>query len=96
LESRGSRQCCSSASLPSRTLAYATSAPPQHTDSALYPVIGQMERAAGLAYDDTPQAKLDKLGQQYAQLSLPNDGRYPALDLEPEQRRRKTLEGSAR
>ena len=34
---------------------------PQHTDSALYPIIGQMERAAGLARDDTPQAKLDKL-----------------------------------
>jgi class 3 adenylate cyclase len=32
---------------------------PQHTDSALYPIIGQMERAAGLAHDDTPQAKLD-------------------------------------
>ena len=30
---------------------------PQHTDSAHYPVIGQMERAA----DDTPQTKLDKL-----------------------------------
>jgi hypothetical protein len=26
---------------------------PQHTDSALYPVIGQMERAAGLAHGDT-------------------------------------------
>jgi class 3 adenylate cyclase len=26
---------------------------PQHTDSALYPMIGQMERAAGLAHDDT-------------------------------------------
>ena len=26
---------------------------PQHTDSALYPIIGQMERAAGLAHDDT-------------------------------------------
>ena len=25
---------------------------PQHTDSALYPIIGQMERAAGLARDD--------------------------------------------
>ena len=34
---------------------------PQHTDSAFYPIIGQMERAAGLAHDDTPQAKLDKL-----------------------------------
>ena len=31
-------------------------------DSALYPIIGQMERAAGLAHDDTAQARLDKLG----------------------------------
>src|SRR5262249_2760030 len=34
---------------------------PQRTDSALYPVIGQMERAAGFAHDDTPRARLDKL-----------------------------------
>jgi class 3 adenylate cyclase len=34
---------------------------PQHTDSALYPIISQMERAAGFAHDDTPQAKRDKL-----------------------------------
>src|SRR5215467_14126796 len=26
---------------------------PQHTDSAFYPIIGQMERAAGLLHDDT-------------------------------------------
>ena len=70
---------------------------PQHTDSALYPIIGQMERAAGLAHDDTPQAKLEKLDALLAQtstseqdvalfaemLSLPNDGRYPALELDP-------------
>ena len=69
---------------------------PQHTDSAFYPIIGQMERAAGLAHDDNPQAKLDKLDAVLAQtstspqevalfaemLSLPNDGRYPALALE--------------
>jgi class 3 adenylate cyclase/predicted ATPase len=79
---------------------------PQHADSALYPIIGQLERAAGLAPDDTPQAKLDKLDTVLAQsaassqdaaliaemLSLPNDGRYPALDLTPQQRRQKTLE----
>ena len=79
---------------------------PQHTDSALYPIIGQMERAAGLAHDDNPQAKLDKLDAVLAQtstskqdaalfaemLSLPNDGRYPALDLTPQQRRQRTLE----
>ena len=79
---------------------------PQHTDSAFYPIIGQMERAAGLLYDDTPQQKLDKLDALLAQtstsiedvvliaemLSLPNDGRYPALELMPQQRRQKTME----
>jgi class 3 adenylate cyclase/predicted ATPase len=79
---------------------------PQHTDSAFSPIIGQMERAAGLLHDDTSQQKLDKLDALLAQastsiqdaaliaemLSLPNDGRYPALDLTPQQRRQKTLE----
>jgi class 3 adenylate cyclase/predicted ATPase len=79
---------------------------PQHTDSALYPIIGQMERAAGLTHDDAPQAKLDKLDAVLAQtstsvedaslfaemLSLSNDGRYPKIDLTPQQRRQATLE----
>src|SRR5271166_3389515 len=79
---------------------------PQHTDSAFYSIIGQMERAAGLLHDDTPQQKLDKLDALLARsstsiqdaaliaemLSLPNDGRYPALELTPQQRRQKTLE----
>jgi class 3 adenylate cyclase/predicted ATPase len=79
---------------------------PQHTDSAFYPIISQMERAAGLAHDDKPQARLDKLDAVLAQtststedaalfaemLSLPNDGRYPTLELAPEQRRQRTLE----
>jgi len=78
---------------------------PQHTDSALYPIIGQLERAAVLVHSDTPQAKLDKLDALLAQtstspqdaallaemLSLPNDGRYPALEPAPEQRRQKML-----
>ncbi|MGA8196818.1 MAG: adenylate/guanylate cyclase domain-containing protein, partial [Acetobacteraceae bacterium] len=79
---------------------------PQRRDSAFHPIIGQMERAAGLAYDDKPLAKLDKLDAVLAQtptspqdaalfaemLSLPNDGRYPALELAAEQRRQRTLE----
>ena len=48
---------------------------PQHTDSALYPIIGQMERAAGLAHDDTAQAKLDKLDAVLAQTSTSDRGR---------------------
>ena len=79
---------------------------PQHTDSALYPIIGQIERAAGLARDDKLQTKLDKLDAMLAQsstsaqdaalfaemLSLPNDGRHPALERTPQQRRQRTLE----
>jgi len=79
---------------------------PQHIDSALYPTIGQIERAAGFRHDDAPQVKLDKLEVLLAQsstsphdaallsemLSLPNDGRYPVLELAPQQRRQKTLE----
>ena len=79
---------------------------PQHTDSAFYPIIGQMERAAGFAHDDTPQARLDKLDALLTRtstskedaalfadmLSLPNDGRYPTLELTPEQRRQRTFE----
>ena len=79
---------------------------PLHTDSALYPIIGQMERAAGLTRVDPPQTKLDKLDSVLEQtstsaqdsalfaemLSLPNDGRYPTLDLTPQQRRQRTLE----
>ena len=42
---------------------------PQRADSAFHPIIGQMERAAGLAYDDKPQAKLDKLDAVLAQTS---------------------------
>jgi class 3 adenylate cyclase/predicted ATPase len=34
---------------------------PPHTDSALYPIISQMERAAGFAHADAGSAKLDKL-----------------------------------
>jgi class 3 adenylate cyclase/predicted ATPase len=79
---------------------------PQHTDSAFYPIIGQMERAAAITHDDALPTKLDKLDAVLAQtstskqdaalfaemLSLPNDGRYPALDLSPEQRRQQTLQ----
>src|SRR5271169_1288616 len=42
---------------------------PQHTDSAFHPIIGQMERAAGLRHDDTPQARLDKLDALLARSS---------------------------
>jgi hypothetical protein len=79
---------------------------PQRTNSALYPVIGHFERAAGFKHDDTVGAKLDKLDLLLARsatspddsallaelLSMPNDDRYPRLTLEPQQHRKKTLE----
>jgi class 3 adenylate cyclase len=43
------------ASEPHTRLRYFCS--PQHTDSAFYPIIGQMERAAGFVHDDISQAK---------------------------------------
>jgi len=79
---------------------------PHHANSALYPIIGQMKRAAAFAHNDSLQTKLDKLDGFLARtstsiedaaffaemLSLPNDGRYPELDLAPQRRRQRTLE----
>ena len=61
------------ASEPHTRLRYFCS--PQHTDSAFYPTISQMERAAGFMHDDTPQAKLDKLDAVLAQSSTSPGGR---------------------
>jgi class 3 adenylate cyclase/predicted ATPase len=83
---------------------------PQHGNSALYPIIEHVERSAALARDDALQTKLDKLDKVLRQswssaedsalfvemLSLPNDGRYPTLDLTPQQRRQRTLEALVR
>jgi class 3 adenylate cyclase len=81
---------------------------PRHQDSALYPFISQLERAAGFADQDGPERKLAKLEELLAPssrdlpqeaaalladlLSLPAGERYPALDLSPQKRRQKTLE----
>jgi class 3 adenylate cyclase/predicted ATPase len=78
---------------------------PYHTNSALYPFIAQLERAARLKADDTPEQRLDKLeafltieasGVQAtplfaALLSIPFGERYPPLALSPMQQRRRTL-----
>jgi class 3 adenylate cyclase/predicted ATPase len=79
---------------------------PQHTDSAFYPIIGQLERATGFTQQDDTRTKLDKLDALLARtstsavdaalfaglLSLPNDGRHPTFALTPRQRRQKMLE----
>jgi class 3 adenylate cyclase/predicted ATPase len=83
---------------------------PHHQDSALYPFIGQLERAAGFVRDDTHSVKLDKLEALLASkaplegdisllaelLSLPLDNRYPPLDFTPQGRKEKTFEALLR
>ncbi|MGY4501783.1 class 3 adenylate cyclase [Bradyrhizobium sp. GM24.11] len=79
---------------------------PQHTNSALYPIVKQIERRAKFTRDDDQKARLDKLdtvlGRSSAPVShraaladllqLANDGRYPTDGLTPAQRRQRMLE----
>ena len=106
MANRGSRRRCWSASLASRTPACAISARRSTPTARSIRSSARWNAPPGLSHDDTAQAKLDKLDAVLAQtstskqdaalfaemLSLPNDGRYPALDLDPQQRRQKTLE----
>ena len=79
---------------------------PHHQDTALYPSIMQLERAAGFRRDDTDEQRLTKLetvlalaGHDLGEavpllaglLSIPTGDRYPALDLSPQKRKEKTL-----
>jgi class 3 adenylate cyclase len=79
---------------------------PYHANSALYPFIQQLERAADFGRGDTAEQKLDKLEALLAKstpdsgesaplfaalLSLPAGGRYPALPLTPQQQKQKTF-----
>jgi class 3 adenylate cyclase/predicted ATPase len=80
---------------------------PYHQDSALYPAIAQLERAAGFRREDTAEQRLTKLEALLAQatndasgvaplladlLSIPTAERYPALALTPQKRKEKTLQ----
>jgi len=80
---------------------------PYHRNTAFYPVIGLLERAAGFARDDPPGVRLAKLEQLLgrsterldeavplvaALLSIPTGERYPPLDLGPQRQRQRTLE----
>jgi class 3 adenylate cyclase len=79
---------------------------PHHQDSALYPSISQLERAAGFRREDTDEQRLVKLEAMLAQatndlgaavplladlLSMPTGNRYPPLNLTPQKRKEKTL-----
>ena len=81
---------------------------PHHQDSALYPFIAQLERAAGFARDDTVEARLGKLRTVLAPgtpddddiallselLSLPSSA--ADLNLSPQRKREKLFEAMLR
>jgi class 3 adenylate cyclase/tetratricopeptide (TPR) repeat protein len=76
-----------------------------HTNSALFPFIGQLERAARFERKDSPTEKLSKLDALVAQstadpehvavlanlLALPAGDRYQLHELSPQKRKEKTL-----
>ncbi len=79
---------------------------PHHQDSALYPVIAQMERAAGVRYEDGPAAGITKLRAYLTAiaappedvallaelLGLPSADLAPTLVLTPQRKKDKTFE----
>jgi class 3 adenylate cyclase/tetratricopeptide (TPR) repeat protein len=80
---------------------------PHHLDSALYPIIAQLQRAAGFRRDDVPEQRLDKLKALLAEeasvsketiplladlLSIPTGDRYPLSNLTPQKRKERTLQ----
>lgn len=83
---------------------------PHHQDSALYPVIAQMERAAGFTLGDTPATRLAKLQvllvptappmedmALIAELhALPSADLAPPLDLTPQRKKEKLFEALLR
>jgi class 3 adenylate cyclase/predicted ATPase len=83
---------------------------PYHRDSALFPFIDQLGRAAGFAPDDSPAARLEKLEGLLALaappdedlavladlLSLPASEHHPLPSLSPQRKKEKTLEALIR
>jgi len=83
---------------------------PYHQDSALFPFIDQLGRAASFARDDPPAAKLEKLQALLGRaapaeedvavladlLSLPASEHHQLPNLSPQQKKEKTLEALAR
>jgi predicted ATPase len=93
-----------------RISACVISARPTTRDSALYPFIDQLGRAAGFGRDDPPAARLEKLGTLLALaappdedvafladlLSLPASEPHPLPNLSPQRKKERTLEALIR
>ena len=80
---------------------------PYHSASALYPIVGLLERAAGFTRDDPPEAKLGKLEALLARgteglgeavpliadvLGIAVGERHPSPNLSPQRKAQRTLE----
>lgn len=90
---------------PHRRLRYFCS--PYHTDSALYPVVRQIERTAGFERDDDAATRLGKFRAMATYLATPLEdvaliadllslGDAPRLELAPAQRKQLTLDALRR
>ena len=79
---------------------------PHHQDSALYPTVTRLQRAAGFRHEDTTEQRLDKLEALLRQatndlgealpllaalLWIPTGDPCPPLDLSPQKQKEKTL-----
>jgi class 3 adenylate cyclase/predicted ATPase len=84
---------------------------PYHTNSPFYPVINQLEHAAGFEAEDTPKVRLEKLGTMLtlasqatladiglyaALLSIPTDGLYEQTDVTPQRQKDLTIDALIR
>ncbi|HJY50639.1 MAG TPA: AAA family ATPase, partial [Stellaceae bacterium] len=96
------------ASEPHTRLRYFCS--PYHQDSALFPFVDQLSRAAGFARDDSPATKIEKLEALLALAAPPDEDvafvadllsllaseRHPLPNLSPQRKKERTLEALIR
>ena len=79
---------------------------PHHVNDAFYPIVSQMRYAAGFGGGESAAARLDKLDALMARsaveskeaaallaalLSIPFEGRYPALEMAPSEQKERTI-----
>ncbi len=78
---------------------------PLHQESTLHPIVARWEQEAGFARGDSPEERLRKLEEAVASaelspedfaliagmLSVPTDGRYLQLELNPQRRKERTF-----
>jgi class 3 adenylate cyclase/predicted ATPase len=83
---------------------------PYHQDSALFPFVDQLGRAAGFAIEDPPSVKLEKVEALLVRtappdedvaflidlMSLPASARHPLPNLSPQRKKERTLEALIR